>query len=100
VRNFIRKREDFVCEKCGTEVVGDGYTDHCPKCLWGKHVDEKIPGDRKSECGGLMRPMRVIYEKEKFRIFYRCEDCGHEFWVREGKRDDRERLLGLSKQQG
>jgi len=95
VKNFIRRRESFVCEKCGTEVVGDGYTDHCPDCLWGKHVDERIPGDRKSECGGLMRPERAVFKRDKFKIFYRCEKCGHEFEVREGKRDDRDKLLKL-----
>lgn len=96
MRNFIRKRENFVCEKCGTKVAGDGYTDHCPECLWGRHVDEKIPGDRRSECGGLMRPVKTVYEKGKFRIFYKCENCGHEFEVREGKADDRGKLLKLA----
>ena len=95
MRNFIRKKEDFVCEKCGLKVAGDGYTDHCPNCFWGKHVDEKIPGDRKSECKGLMRPMRAIYGKGRFKIFYECEDCDHEFRVREGKTDDRNKLLKL-----
>ena len=48
----------------------------------GKHVDREIPGDRESECRGLMEPVRAVYEREKFRIFYRCIKCGHEFGVR------------------
>ncbi|MFA6992594.1 MAG: RNHCP domain-containing protein, partial [Candidatus Gracilibacteria bacterium] len=38
-KRFSRTIEDFVCEKCGAKVKGDGYTNHCPKCLWSKHVD-------------------------------------------------------------
>ncbi|RLC34269.1 hypothetical protein DRH14_03365 [Candidatus Shapirobacteria bacterium] len=94
-RNFVRKKENFVCEVCGFETIGDGYTDHCPKCLWGKHVDENIPGDRKSDCKGLMEPIMVIYDKGKFRIFYKCVECGKEFWVRAGKDDNRDELLRL-----
>ena len=36
---FKRKKENFVCENCGAEVKGDGFTNHCPKCLYSKHVD-------------------------------------------------------------
>jgi len=97
VKNFIRKEEDFVCERCGEKVMGDGYTDHCPKCLFGKHVDKEIPGDRESKCGGVMEPIKAIYEKEKFKIMYRCIQCGHEFWVKEGVGDDREKLVELAK---
>lgn len=91
-----RVRENFKCEMCGREVMGDGYTDHCPDCLWGKHVDDSIPGDRASDCKGLMEPIRASYEKGSFRIFYRCTKCHHEFWVREGVEDSRERLLELN----
>ena len=53
MKKFIKVKEDFVCEHCGAEVKGDGYTNHCPKCLWSKHVDVH-PGDRAAECGGMM----------------------------------------------
>lgn len=96
MKNFIRKKEDFVCENCGEKVKGDGYTDHCPKCLWGKHVDDVLPGDRTSKCKGMMEPLRAVYEKGRFRINYGCIKCGHEFWVREGEGDSRERLLELA----
>ena len=73
--------ENFVCEVCGEKVIGNGTTDHCNKCLWGKHVDEEIPGDRASMCRGLMRPIRSEYKEGEFRIFYKCEKCNHKFWV-------------------
>ena len=94
-RNFVRTVESFVCGNCGFEVEGDGYTDHCPKCLWGKHVDEEIPGDRASDCQGLMKPIEVSYQAGKFKINYKCSKCRHSFWVREGENDDREKLLAL-----
>lgn len=95
MKNFKKVKENFVCEKCGVEVVGDGYTDHCPRCLWGKHVDEEIPGDRASECGGLMKPTESEYKAGKYKIHYKCSKCRHEFWVREGKNDDRGILMEL-----
>jgi len=96
MKNFIRKKENFVCLKCGEKVTGDGYTDHCPKCLWGKHVDENVPGDRASLCWGLMEPVKVIYEKGEYKIFYRCSKCGHEFGVRRAKDDTPEKLMELT----
>lgn len=92
-----RVKENFICENCETEVVGDGYTDHCPNCLWGKHVDNEIPGDRASECKGSMEPIKTSYEKGEFRIFYKCQKCRHEFWVRTAKDDNREILILLNR---
>jgi hypothetical protein len=96
-KNFMRKVEDFKCEQCGFEVVGDGYTDHCPVCLWGKHVDFEIPGDRLSDCKGLMKPVRaeVKISDVRFQIKYKCTKCRHEFWVRQGQCDDRDKLMEL-----
>lgn len=56
--SFTRRTEDFKCERCGREVAGNGYTNHCPGCLWSKHVDVD-PGDRAERCGGLMEPVAV-----------------------------------------
>jgi len=28
-KKFQRNKEDFICEKCGLEVEGNGYTNHC-----------------------------------------------------------------------
>ena len=96
-KNFVRRVENFTCGNCGLEVVGDGYTDHCPKCLWGKHVDEEIPGDRASDCRGLMEPVLAEFKVSnlKFKIKYKCTKCRHEFWVREGVGDDRELLMKM-----
>lgn len=73
--DFQRKMEDFTCEKCGLFVVGNGYTNHCPKCLYSKHVDIQ-PGDRAATCGGLMKPMSIEGSTGKgYRIVHKCEKC-------------------------
>lgn len=72
---FKRTIEDFVCEHCGETVVGNGFTNHCPQCLWSKHVDID-PGDRAAECGGMMRPVEVQKKGKEYAIVQVCEKCG------------------------
>lgn len=71
----------FVCERCGTAVVpvsNGGYRNHCPACLWSKHVDER-PGDRAATCGGLMRPVGLDHRSGKgLMVVHRCVRCGVE----------------------
>lgn len=55
-------------------MIGNGYTNHCPKCLWSKHVDEN-PGDRNGMCGGMMEPVNLQVEKREFVISHRCVRC-------------------------
>lgn len=75
---FQRTVEDFTCEHCGVHVIGNGYTNHCPQCLWSKHVDIN-PGDRASDCGGMMEPLSVEGSTGKgYRIRHHCQKCGHE----------------------
>jgi len=62
---FQKKKEDFICEKCGFVNVGDGYTNHCQKCLWSKHVDIN-PGDRAEKCQGLMEPINLVNNSDVF----------------------------------
>ena len=77
-RKFQKRKEDFTCDHCGLAVSGTGYTNHCPRCLWGKHVDVH-PGDRAATCGGLMEPIGVSLEHGSYRILHRCVACGREF---------------------
>ncbi|MBI3231552.1 MAG: RNHCP domain-containing protein [Candidatus Doudnabacteria bacterium] len=72
---FKRKTEDFVCARCGKKVHGTGYTNHCPDCLYSKHVDVN-PGDREAICGGMMEPVNFEIEKGKYVLIHRCQKCG------------------------
>ncbi|MEM2974613.1 MAG: RNHCP domain-containing protein [Candidatus Micrarchaeia archaeon] len=74
--DFKRKRENFVCKNCKFEVKGTGYTDHCPKCLWSRHVDIS-PGDRAAKCKGMMEPVGAEIGGDRYIILYRCTKCGH-----------------------
>jgi hypothetical protein len=55
--------------------MGNGYTNHCPRCLWSKHVDQ-FPGDRLNPCRSLMEPMEVTFAGGEFRVTHRCLACG------------------------
>jgi len=72
---FKRTIEDFVCEQCGQQVTGNGFTNHCPQCLWSKHVDID-PGDRLDLCGGMMRPVEVQKKGKEYVIIHVCQKCG------------------------
>jgi hypothetical protein len=96
-RKFQRTVEDFVCENCGFGVTGSGYTNHCPSCLWSKHVDVQ-PGDRSKDCGGMMEPVRVEIKSGKHRLLHRCEKCGIEKWNKAAKEDNFKSLLQITTQ--
>ncbi len=76
-QKFIKKVEDFKCENCGAGVTGDGFTNHCPKCLWSKHVDH-FPGDRKSPCGGMMKLIGLESLNNSYILTHKCITCGYE----------------------
>ena len=94
--DFQRRIEDFTCEHCGEEVSGGGFTNHCPACLWGKHVDVN-PGDRASTCKGLMKPVEVEEHSGEYKILHRCVDCGFERKNKTVQGDSFEELLVVSK---
>ena len=96
VKKFTKRKEDFVCENCGEKVYGDGYTNHCPKCFYSKHVDI-FPGDRLETCHGLLEPVDVIVGKrDKYIIIHKCKKCSEisKDKFREGK-DDFDAFLKL-----
>lgn len=64
-----------MCAHCGARVEGNGYTNHCPRCFWSKHVDVE-PGDRAEKCGGLMEPVGVETERGEHKLTHRCTRCG------------------------
>lgn len=75
IRKFQRVKENFICKRCGFFVRGSGYTNHCPQCLWSKHVDVN-PGDRKAQCQGLMEPVDAELKGGECAILHRCVSCG------------------------
>lgn len=94
-RKFQRNIEDFVCENCGEKVKGNGYTNHCPVCLWSKHVDNN-PGDRENNCHGLMKPISAYFEKGAWTIVQKCQRCGIEKKIKTVKEDDLNLILKIA----
>lgn len=73
-RLFQRNEEDFVCANCDAAVFGDGYRNHCPCCLYSKHVDVN-PGDRAEECGGMMKVVDIVLENGELVFTHECIEC-------------------------
>ncbi|QQE13878.1 RNHCP domain-containing protein [Planctomycetota bacterium] len=94
-----RKNKDFYCTHCKQPIQATAYgtkhRNHCPYCLWSKHVDEH-PGDRNSACHGGMRPIAVETKHDgEWAIVHRCESCGEIKANRIAGDDDELQLLGL-----
>lgn len=77
MKTFYMINENFICENCKKEVKKSEHTarDHCPYCLFSKHLDIN-PGDRANNCHGLMEPIGIEKFKNTFKINYRCLKCG------------------------
>lgn len=77
MKKFNMKDENFICEKCNKPVPVLNYTarDHCPFCLYSKHVDIN-PGDRMNSCKGLLQPISIEKFRNTFKLIYKCEKCG------------------------
>ena len=73
---FSKNDNFFICENCGNEVKPLNYTsrDHCPYCLYSKHVDIN-PGDRLNTCKGLLEPIGIEKFKDTYKIIYKCNKC-------------------------
>lgn len=97
MKNFTMKDEDFICQNCGKNVSKLKYTarDHCPYCLYSKHVDIN-PGDRKNTCQGLLKPIAIEKFKDTFKIIYQCEKCHQYHKNIIAKDDDMNLIIKLS----
>ena len=99
MKQFTMRNENFVCEHCGQQVEKSDYTarDHCPYCLYSKHVDIN-PGDRLNTCQGLLKPIGIEKFKDTYKIIYQCEKC-HQLHKNIALKDDSmERIIELSVQ--
>ena len=90
----LRQRQfgDFKCLHCGRPVStmpalsGVNNRNHCPYCLWSKHVDLREAGDRLAVCKGPMPPIGLTVKRSgkkyapaaggELMLVHRCERCG------------------------
>ncbi len=99
MKQFTMRDENFTCEHCGKNVQKLNYTarDHCPYCLYSKHVDI-FPGDRENGCKGLLKPIGIEKFKQTYKILYRCEKCGEMHKNIVAIDDDKNLIIELSVQ--
>jgi hypothetical protein len=72
----------FRCANCRIDVPtsapGTQHRNHCPACLWSRHVDDR-PGDRAmlDDCGSGMEPIAIsVRGQGEWVIIHRCSGCG------------------------
>lgn len=97
-KKFTKIDEEFICDHCGYKVEKLGYTsrDHCPKCLYSKHVDVN-PGDRQENCHGDLKPISVeISSKKGYVIIYQCKKCGEIRKNKAAEDDNMELIIQLT----
>lgn len=82
MKKFKMINESFVCENCWKNVEKHSEwsaRNHCPFCLFSKHLDENFPWDRQSECFWKMAPVDIDYKKNKwYMIKHKCQKCDKE----------------------
>ena len=97
MKNFTMRDEKFICENCNKEVSPLGYTarDHCPYCLYSKHVDIN-PGDRLNPCRGLLKPIGIEKFRDTYKIIYKCDKCNQVHKNIMAKDDNMDIIIELS----
>ena len=72
--------DHFRCGHCHydvpTDAVGTAHRNHCPTCLWSRHLDD-APGDRAANCGSSMEPIAIHVRGDgEWVLVHRCCGCG------------------------
>ena len=76
----MKPPSSFRCVHCrldvGTSAIGTAHRNHCPGCLWSRHVAD-VPGDRAADCGSSMEPIAITVRKDgEWVLIHRCNGCG------------------------
>jgi hypothetical protein len=90
--HFSAQEAGFKCAHCHYHVIASpGYSgvqnrNHCPYCLWSRHLDLYKPGDRLSACKGRMQPVGLTLKRilKKYNrphqgelmLVHLCTECG------------------------
>lgn len=95
-RQRRHESDGFTCISCKLSVPGESWgtkhRNHCPACLFSRHVDER-PGDRASVCRSPMEPIAIeARDNGEWAIVHRCTGCG-QIKVNRIAGDDSERSL-------
>lgn len=104
----------FRCIHCGAQVAasplyaGVRNRNHCPYCLWSRHLDLYAPGDRLCACKAPMRPLGLTIKDSRknyacqdggeLMLIHACGECGHVSINRIAADDMAERIYALYEQ--
>lgn len=74
--------ESFICVGCWNSIPLADKTcrNHCPFCFVSLHVDWDVPGDRSTECHGMMYPIDYILLNSDYKILFQCSQCWKLHW--------------------
>ena len=91
---------EFRCRRCRLMVFpptsGGRHRNHCPYCLWSRHVDGRVPGDRASDCGSAMEPIGTFHRPNGEQVvLHRCLGCGTARHCRVAADDNQALLMRL-----
>ena len=105
---------DFYCCNCNqwvpfTPSMGTKHRNHCLFCLWSKHVDDQISGDRASTCQAGMKPISLTFKQEgvdkygrsrqgEIMIVHECTACGRISINRIAADDSSDAILNIFQQ--
>jgi DNA-directed RNA polymerase subunit RPC12/RpoP len=99
--------QDFNCAHCKYPVSAERLVaavsnrNHCPYCLWSRHMDLYKPGDRLSACKQPMHavaltlkrtPKKYSWERGELMVVHICLDCGKVSANRIAADDDPDKL--------
>lgn len=90
----------FSCIHCHRAVPGvawgTSHRNHCPHCLWSRHMDEE-PGDRRCPCIQPMEPIGIEVRADgEWALIHRCTGCAVLRTNRIAGDDAERALLGLA----
>ncbi len=101
---------DFRCAHCGGLVSSAHFVsgvhnrNHCPYCLWSRHLDLYSAGDRLSACKAPMQPVALTLKRRRDKyglgrgelmLVHQCGGCGSLSINRIAADDDARTLLGI-----
>jgi hypothetical protein len=102
---------DFKCVHCHALVISDRrysgvqHRNHCPYCLWSRHLDHARAGDRLSACKAQMRPVGLTEkrvhkkygpQRGELMLIHQCQACGKISINRIAADDDAQALEEIS----
>ncbi len=92
MRYYLDINSDFKCLHCRNDVSAEALLagvqnrNHCPYCLWSRHLDLFRAGDRLAACKAPMRPLGLTLKRSRNKyasaahgelmLVRQCVDCG------------------------